>query len=430
MRNLLKILKRAFIGANEAPATLLFLFFLFLGSCVLCSRLAIHTLVPNRWQRHAPFRQILKGGASEIGGTPQREGSFRAKTEWEFSQNFPFRISILESSSLWDRTIGWNIPPLDPWLSPFHVADGYLSRSSYRVQEYRRKDAEHVRMLADWLSKRNIPVLYVIPPSRLSHSDKLYNDVFDFSAEQNLSLSLFAKSNNIPVLDLSQKAETEHMDNHSMFYSTDHHFNVRTARWAAESIAERLVSLSVFDFDFNLLAQTNRWTDIPIDKSFLGSIGRKATKAWSTPETFFIPTTSLPHQFVFEHLGFTGTNTKEEGCFDVFFRRSHENFGGVYRGYRYETICRGSGRIVRIRNRTIPEAPKLLFVADSYDNAILPFIACVCSEVVSVDGRNGDVNVPELVANNHFDAAVILFSVPPDERYLSCFMASEDFAKR
>lgn len=420
-------MSRASAVISRAP-TAVFLLLSAIGFIVFSTRAGIHLFVPAKVQAHTPFRQMLKGGASEIGGTPGRRGTLRSKIQWEVSQNFPFRIRTLESAALWDRMIGWNVPPLDPYLSSFFVEDGYLSRSTYRRQALRKSDETHISFLANWLTPRNIPFLYVTPPPRLRQDDVLFNGVFDFVDEQNRLLSEFARTNGIPVLSLAEKALADGREPHTLYYATDHHFTDETAQWAANAIATKLIELGYVPGRFadGIASETNGWSREAGRFEFLGSIGRKATRTWCDSEPFFIPCAPRRFRFEFEHFGFTGKNTKEEGGFDVFFRRSRESFGNLYQGYRYETICRGSGRIVRIRNLDIPEAPRLLFIADSFDNAILPFMACACSEVVSIDGRNGDVNVPELVSTDHFDAAIILFSVPPNERYLSCFMADAE----
>ena len=387
---------------------------------IFAARIVARELGSKSFLSSPAGRFVLAGGASEVGGTPKRPKDLRKRIEWEVVQNVPLRIPILESAAAWDVGVGWNVPLLSDSHEVFLAGKGFFARSKYRSPKTREQDGPRVRRLENWFRKRGIPVLHVLPPSRLRPSDPMFSNVFDFTEEQHAILAAASASNGVPVLDLALEAERDGLDPRTMFFATDHHFNGETAHWAATAIAARLADLGFAKGFGPDPPAGSAWSETPA-VPFLGFMGKKKTRIPCQPDSISFPQLSSPGSYSFDREDFRGRRTHAEGDFSILLDRGKASgTGSLYRDNPYDAFSHGSGRFVSIRNNDLPDAPRILFFADSFDNAILVFLAARCAEVASVDGRNGDVDLSAVVREGRFDAAVLLSYNPPNSRQLSC----------
>ncbi len=405
--------------SSRATNVIVSMSFLFLVGCsglVFALRIGTGEFGSKAFLATPTGRLVLCGGASEIGGTPNRPKDFRKRIEWETTQNFPIRIVLLEFGASFERLIGWNVPLLAGSSKPFRIGKGFLGRSKYRQYQFparRPAQMRHLLGLADWFQKRGIPVLYVRPPSRLRDDDVLFQNVFDFTDEFDACLSESFRASGVPVLDLAAEAVRSGLDPHTMFYATDHHFTASTAHWAAGAIADKLLGLGVSGFSPDP-PEGAQWTETSRSVPFLGSIGKRSTLAWCRPEELWFPKLKPEGSYSIEHEDFKGQKTIAEGGFDVLLDgRKAKSRGHLYREDPYDAFSHGSGRFVMIANHGLSDAPRIVFVADSFDNALICFLAARCAAVASLDGRNGDVSLETPFRHHRWDAAVLFFSNPP-----------------
>ncbi len=398
-----------------------FLAVLAAGGFVLSVRSAVDIFASKDFRRTKTGMAILRGGAAQIGGTPAKPRSdVRKILTWETAQNIPFRIPILEAAAMLERLAGWNVPLLDGTLKTFSASRGFLAFANYRTREARAEDAGRLIRLLAWLRSHDVPVLCVFPPNRLGPGDVLYRGVFDFEAEQDFALAGILVSNGIHVLDLSSLAEREGLDPHSMYYATDLHFHEITAHWAARHIASRLSRIGVRAEFGEDPPVGSEWGNKMDSRPFLGAMGRRASLSWCEPEVMRFPLLRPSGRFSIIHENFRGVVSRAAGGYECLFdRRRIDSSFGLYRRNPYDAFAYGSGKSVDIRNHSMPEAPRLFFVADSFDNEILTFLAPVCSRVTSVDCRNGDVDLESMFDGGAYDAIVVLFYTPPTEKHIA-----------
>ena len=393
-----------------------------------CTDTGIHLLVPNRWQAHVPFRQLLTGGASEIGGTPRRNGNLRKRIEWETTQNFPFRVRTLELAARFEQFVRWNIPTLKPGYVPFRIDGRFWGRSVYHAPEDLDRAFERIKALVRFLRYRGIPVLYVRPPRRTLTTDRLAFSVFDFESETDENISRRLDEIGIPVLNLDSVMLGHHQDKKSFFYGSDHHLRNNASRWAGLAIMTRLVDNGwTCDFNFNSL-EDRCFTESVFPNAFLGSFSRKATLAACPSDDFSIPARmDGGGSFELETISQDGKRTIETGDYSMLLDDAIPiDHVPSYRTLSlYSVFLRQNPPLTVIRNKTHPNGPRILLFSDSLDNAMLVFLACGAGEIASVDNREGLIPVSVLLDGRSFDAAVVMYDGFPYEALVNSLPHSE-----
>jgi len=401
--------------------TALFLFLLAMGGIVFSIRAGIHLAVPTDLQSHTPFRQMLSGGASSIAGTPSRPQGFRSGLNWEVSQNFPWRIRILESAALFDEIVCWNIPTLRPSYVPFRIRKGFWGRSVYHSPKTLEAAAKRIKILTDFTKQMSFPTLYVNPPRRCGDENHLCWSVFDFESETDRTILTRLEESCVQTFDANQIFRTSGITPSGIFYASDHHLRSDASRRLAIAIAKQLDDLHwIHSFDFDALHE-NRFSPTYYPQVFLGSFARKATMAVCPPDDFAVPVATVPATFELDVVDKNGVRIVEDGDFSILLD-SHIQFGpgpSYSSPSCYSVFARQNPPCTVIRNLSNPQGPRILLFSDSLDNELMLYLACGASEVASIDNREGLLSSFDLLAGRQYDAAVIMYDGFPYERFIA-----------
>ena len=57
------------------------------------------------------------------------------------------------------------------------------------------------------------------------------------------------------------------------------------------------------------------------------------------------------------------------------------------------------------------DKPKLLIIRDSYTDSLVPFLTAHFSEIHLIDPRYSKISIPQYIADNDIDEALVLYSV-------------------
>ena len=388
------------------------------GSVVFATRIGAREFGSKAFLASPAGRFVLRGGASDIGGTPKRPKDFRQRIEWETTQNIPLRIPVLEAAARFNDVIGWNVPTLAPDYSPYRLDGAFWSRSHFRTQKQLRSDYFRTLDLLRFIARRELPVLYVKPPVRVSPDDRLFKDVFDFSDSLGSQVVAELEKRGISCLDLEKELEADGLGNHAAYYGSDHHFTVATALWAARKIVRELDGLGLAnEFDKTMLEE-QAYSLESIPGGFFGSIGRRVTAAVCPPDPFVVPHVLSDMSFTIDGDYENGHHERTTGNGEVLLGRDRLLPASPYKTSYHAVFLRGNRPCTTVRNHANPGGPKLLLFGDSFDNEIAMFLACGASLVTTIDDRDGTHAVPNLLGDQPYDAAIVLYARPPPPRGL------------
>ena len=403
---------------RPASATVALAFLLVLGcfGAVFATRIAVGEFGSETFLETRTGRFIRQGGASDIGGTPNRPRNLGRRIAWETTQNVPLRVPILETAARYGALIGWNVPTLAPDYAPYRVAGPFWGRSCFRTQKQLRSDYFRMLELIRFVADRGLPILYVKPPSRIAPDDRLSKNVFDFSDALDSQVVSELEKRGVPCLDLERELETDGLSNHTAFYGSDHHFTAATALWASRKIVRRLDALGLVDgFDATALDDA-LFPFERIPDGFLGSIGRRATAAVCPTEGFEVPRFLSDATFTIDVDYEDGSHETSSGNFGVLLWRDRLQPDSPYKTQFHAVFLRGNRPCTTVRNHGNPGGPRLLLFGDSFDNEIAMFLACGASLVTTIDDRDGTHSVPDLLDGRTYDAAIVLYKRPPPPR--------------
>ena len=241
----------------------------------------------------------------------------------------------------------------------------------------------NIRALADRVSA---DFLCCVVPAKTTY-EILPMNVRDFRPENQRQILHALTDKGIPVLDMKTSFWKKNLADEDLFFATDHHWRPHTGFAAYQAICEELWKLYGFEYNHDA-ADIRRFEVESYPDWFLGSYGKKVGLCftWGGADDFELITPVFPTSFTEE---IPAENLVREGDFsDALLRLEHmkkdyygENPFLTYGGdYRYQVI----------RNRLLPDGPKIVVVRSSYACVVTPFLALQASELHLVDDREGD----------------------------------------
>ena len=405
----------AAVFLRRIPA-LLFCFVLCAAAMLFSARMLIPKAVPSQLLVRPPFRQLLAGGASEIGGTPPRpRAGFRGKIQWEVQQNFPFRVSILEAANHLPRLVGWNVPLLGGAgaTTKFDAGRGFVGNAKWSSKSESMNENARILAFMRTLANRNPNTLFVVEPPRIPKGEP-FSGTFDFSAERCNDRIRFLQEAGVPTLDLEPP-----LSDGNPFFRTDHHMTIKAGLLAARALAEKLSSDFGLSIDLKLLEDSAFGIHV-LPGAFLGSYGKQVTLARCSPDDFPVATAKSPSRFRVE-IPQKGIDMEGDG--DVLLDKRLLVSEYSYRVNQYAAYGHGDNGLIRVTNLSHPFGPRLLVFSDSFDNVCITFLANAVSEIVDVDLRHFDGTLDDIFQKGSFDAVVCLFDIVPTEEQLSSVLS-------
>lgn len=406
----------AAVFLRRIPA-LLFCFVLCVSAAVFSARMLVPKAVPSQLLVRTPFRQLLAGGASEIGGTPPRpRAGFRDKIQWEVQQNFPFRISLLEAANRLPQLVGWNVPLLGGAgaTTKFDAGNGFIGNAKWSPKSQSMEENARILAFIRALTNKNPNTLFVVEPPRIPKGEP-FSGSFDFSAERCDDRIRFLREAGVRTLDLGPP-----LSDGNPFFRTDHHMTIETGLLAVRALAEKLSSDFGLSIDMKLLEDSAFDVHV-LPGAFLGSYGKQVTLARCCPDDFPVVTAKPPSRFRVE------IPLKEidmEGDGDVMLDKRLLVPECSYRVNQYAAYGHGDNGQIRVTNLSHPVGPRLLVFSDSFDNACITFLANAVSEIVDVDLRHFDGTLDDIFWDGPFEAVVCLFDIVPTAEQFSSILSS------
>lgn len=261
--------------------------------------------------------------------------------------------------------------------------------------------------LQRYLKSEGIEFLYCSVPGKECRENSQLPAGVEITNE-NIDLYINALKNyNVNFIDMRELIHQDGMEHYSLFYKTDHHWNVKAGMWAASAIEDELSEM--YGIEMENPSSFGTFTEKVYENAMFGSEGQAVTHVIEESEDFSIYYPDFGTAF---RLEIPDYEIDEEGSFEDIFI-DYEGLEEVIAeggGYAYEKILYGNRPYEKITNLNNPDGPKIFVIKDSFGIAVAPYLALSCSELVLVDTRstNGNMNGSIISCIDDFNPDIVL----------------------
>ena len=247
----------------------------------------------------------------------------------------------------------------------------------------------------------------VLAPSKIARTDIEISGKVDFSNQNGDNFMQGLRNNGIDVIDLRDDLINDNLNQHELFFVTDHHWLPSTARWAASHVEKYLSNQYGFNDASSLLDEKN-WNEVVYPNWFLGSRGKKVTLARAKPEDISLYYPKFPTNFELE---IPSMNMIKDGDFSILYDMKKMKQDDIYEDNPYATYSYGDRAIKYIRNKNTLDTHKVMILSDSFGDSMIPFLATGIKEICVIDLRHFDGSLRQLMSEYKPDDVIVLYFV-------------------
>lgn len=225
------------------------------------------------------------------------------------------------------------------------------------------------------------------------------------------------KQDGIDTVDLREGLLESGIPAKDLFFTTDHHWKIKTAFWAFGQLVNHLDGMYDKPLDpDHYFTDLNNYNVVPYQDIFIGSQGRKAGKYFAGDDDFDLiyPKFKTDYSFYFK----TGeTQATLNGRFeDALLTTYPLNVQGAtydLTADKYFTYLYGNQGIVHVVNKDKPNGLKVLFIKDSLAVPMISFLSTVVSEIYLIDPRYYTGDIVDFASKTDLDH--IFVSISPQD---------------
>lgn len=270
-------------------------------------------------------------------------------------------------------------------------------------------DAVEVVELNHWLSKKEIPFLFVQTPYKIDAANKqLPRGIEDYSNE-NADVFLNAiGQEGIPYIDMRKELTEQGISYEEMFYYTDHHWTTESAFLAFTTLAGYMES------EWNLeirdeITDRGSYAEDVYSQCLLGSHGRRCGKYYGGLDDFKV-ITPMCETNISTYIA--DTDELREGDFKESLlaeeRLAEEN---MFEASQYHTYIGDEYGLVIHKNETADVKEKILIVRDSYVLPMQAFLSQAVEELHVVDLRYySEMSLYEYIEEINPDRVIMIYN--------------------
>lgn len=322
------------------------------------------------------------------------------------SLNISFETYYIELNTLFQMSMGRSVF-IDSSKTTVKLENGYLSfiyEKSDNISEY----AENMIELSCFLEEKEIDLLYIQAPFKISkYDDQLPDGIEDYTNE-NADEFLEAIEGTVDYIDLREEIYNAGIDQYDFFFKTDHHWTPEGAFWAFGTISEVLNEEYGFDIDERYYDMENYTMEVYEDWC-LGSQGRRVGTLLAGVDDISLITPNFETDFIFEAIydDVYKTGTFVEALLD------YENIEikDYYNLDAYSVYTGANSELKSITNTLNSDGKKVLFVKDSFARVLSPFFVLGCSQVDLIDIRYyNEKSLMDYIEDNDYDMVIFLYN--------------------
>ncbi len=266
--------------------------------------------------------------------------------------------------------------------------------------------AENLLELQAFLEEKDIDLLYVQTPYKISAEDTQLVTGLENYANENADAYLAAIAGEVDYIDLRQEMQDDGVSHYDFFFKTDHHWTPEAAFWAFGTLAETLNSSYGFAIDPSYYDIDN-YTVTVYQDWFLGSQGKRVGTWVAGVDDISLITPNFETDFVFE---IPASDIYKTGDFtETMIDYSNIETKDYWDLSAYHAYTGGDYPLNIMINNLNPDGKKVLLVRDSFSCAFAPFLALGCSQLDCIDLRYyKEESLMDYIDQNNYDMVIIM----------------------
>lgn len=266
----------------------------------------------------------------------------------------------------------------------------------------------------------NVPMLYVMPPTRMILG---YTSLPDFfvNEENRVADDFFEEiqptpqGEGIPYLDMRKSLADGDFSFADVFYKTDHHWTTEASFWGYQILVDKINE----EFDFNLDSTTkfrnlDNFKKEEYEAIFLGSKGANLGKYYMGMDNYTLILPNFETSFSLStsnRSSLSGPYKFEEGLINRNYITGRTDNRKPFR-WAYSVYQSGDHAEYHIVNHLSDNNKKILVIKDSYALPITSFLSLTTSQVSLIDLRLlTDISAKQYIENYNPDLVIILYNV-------------------
>jgi hypothetical protein len=316
-----------------------------------------------------------------------------------------FHSQIVETANLYEKLIGWNFASFNEYNGVVELSEGYFA--GFAEEKDMTQQYEALSDLYDYCKKKGLDFLYVQAPSKISeYDDTEVSGILDFSNQNVNSLLSKLDDSDIDYFDIREVIHNSGINNHTLFYNTDHHWLTTTGLWAAQNILAFCNDTYKWNANISLL-EANQFDYVTYKDWFLGSQGKKITLSRCEPDDF---TLIYPKYETKYHYIVPDKMIDTVGDYSVVYDMSHIDICDYYNKNPYAGLCYGDRPLVQIENLYATDNKKILIIHDSFGDCVIPCLALAENAVDALDLRYFTGSVKTYIEESQPDIVIVMYN--------------------
>ena len=246
--------------------------------------------------------------------------------------------------------------------------------------------------------------LTILPPNKYAETAGFT----DYSQKQTEHMLAHLDEYGIAYFDVGSYFKGLGLTEKDIFFDTDHHWKPSSGILACKYLSEYLNQNCGYDIDTAYFDLDRYFVNV-LEKAFLGSSGRRVSRAYTQMEDFMIYDPQYDSQLEVKNYG---TNTDLEGTIkDTLFNYATLQYEDVYSSDLYWFYGYGDRSLIEIHNRRLHNGSRILMVKNSFANCMYPYFSQACEYLDVVDLRHFDGSLEKYIENTNPDTVIVVMSM-------------------
>ena len=331
--------------------------------------------------------------------------SFEDKIENYATDLLIFYSKIVECANAYEQSIGWNFTSYSEYNGVVELSDGYLSR--YVEKRDATQHYEALSEINDFCQDEKIDFLYVQAPYKISeYDDADVSGKLDFSNQNANDLLAKLDASGIDYYDIRDTIQENNINNHDLFYKTDHHWLTTTGLWASQNILSFCNDKYGWNSDLSLL-DANQFDYVTYNNWFLGSQGKKVTLSRCKPDDFTLLYPKYKTNF---HYYVPTKGIDATGDYPIVYDMTQIEECDYYKRSPYAGCNYGDQPLIQIENQLTVDEHKILMINDSFCNCVISCLALAEKKVDSLDLRHFTGSVKSYIEESKPDLVIVMYN--------------------
>ena len=352
------------------------------------------TLLKSSWEKFNDRTSELKKRITEL----------KTKLEQYPNEGLLFHDQWVLYANTYEKTINWEINPVNGYNGILTMEDGYLATSTPYTST--KPIFAKLKPFLTFLAEQEIPFLYIQAPGKICTQDTKVDSVVDFSNQKMDEFLTILEKANVNTLDLHAALHEAGLDHHMQFYKTDHHWKAETGLWATGVITEILNQKMNFSID-TFLYQKENYNYTVYKDWFLGSQGKKVTLARSDPEDISLICPKFETRLTLE---IPSLSVDKTGDFDILYQYSYITEKDLYNKNPYAAYFYSIRALRKVTNHLAQNDKRILVIGDSFSNSMNPFLSLGVKHLETLDARLFTGSIKSYIKQNSFDAIILMYN--------------------